>query len=152
MSSQTPAPAPPHGLSESEARRRFVVEGPNELPRPDRRTPFRIVLEVLREPTLALILGDRKEALILIALATFVNRSFRGSISAGIAKPNGALLRVLLAVVAMLATTLGWPWATTLLRFGPLHANDLAVTCGAGAVLFLLLEFLKPRWRAGLRA
>ncbi len=57
---------------------RFAAEGPNELPQPDRRTPFRIVLEVLREPMFALLLGggaiylllgDIKEALILLAFA-----------------------------------------------------------------------------------
>lgn len=53
-------------------------QGFNELPRPDHRTPLRIVLEVLREPMLALLLagggiylllGDFKEALILIVFA-----------------------------------------------------------------------------------
>ena len=66
------------GLSESEAQARLAAEGPNELPRPDRRTPLRIVLEVLREPMFALLigggaiyllLGDFKEALILLAFA-----------------------------------------------------------------------------------
>ena len=66
------------GLSESEAQARLAAEGPNELPQPDRRTPFRIVLEVLREPMFALLigggavyllLGDFKEALILLAFA-----------------------------------------------------------------------------------
>ncbi len=66
------------GLSESEAQARLAAEGPNELPQPDRRTPFRIVLEVLREPMFALLLGggviylllgDFKEALILVAFA-----------------------------------------------------------------------------------
>ena len=67
------------GLSEADVQARLKAEGYNELPRPDRRTPFRIVLEVLREPMLALllgggvvylVLGDLKEALILLAFAT----------------------------------------------------------------------------------
>src|SRR6516225_3383131 len=67
------------GLSEADARARLKAEGYNELPRPDRRTPLHIILEVLREPMLALligggviylILGDLKEALILLAFAT----------------------------------------------------------------------------------
>ena len=71
--------APIRGLSEADAQARLKTEGYNELPRPDRRTPFRIVLEVLREPMLALLLGggviylalgDLKEALILLAFAT----------------------------------------------------------------------------------
>jgi len=66
------------GLSESEAQGRLATEGPNELPQPDRRTPLRIVLEVLREPmftlligggVIYLLLGDVKEALILLAFA-----------------------------------------------------------------------------------
>jgi P-type Ca2+ transporter type 2C len=66
------------GLSESEAQARLGTEGANELPQPDRRTPLRIVLEVLREPMFALLigggviyllLGDIKEALILLAFA-----------------------------------------------------------------------------------
>ena len=75
-----PAPfSPIRGLSEADVQARLRTEGYNELPRPDRRTPLRIVLEVLREPMLALllgggaiylVLGDLKEALILLAFAT----------------------------------------------------------------------------------
>jgi Ca2+-transporting ATPase len=66
------------GLSETDAQARLKTEGFNELPRPDRRTPLRIVLEVLREPMLALLLasgviylalGEPKDALILLAFA-----------------------------------------------------------------------------------
>ena len=71
-------PARIAGLSEAEAQARLKAEGYNELPRPDRRTPFRIVLEVVREPMLALLiagglvylaLGDWREALILLVFA-----------------------------------------------------------------------------------
>ena len=67
------------GVSEADARARQHAEGHNELPQPDRRTPFRIAIEVLREPMLALllvggivylVLGDLKEAIILLAFAT----------------------------------------------------------------------------------
>jgi len=67
------------GLSEAEAQARLAAEGFNELPQPDRRTPLRIMLEVMREPMLALLLGgcviylllgDLKEALLLLAFAT----------------------------------------------------------------------------------
>jgi Ca2+-transporting ATPase len=66
----------PTGLTEQKAQARLTAEGYNELPRQERRTPLRIVLEVLREPMLALLLGaglvylllgDLKEALILLA-------------------------------------------------------------------------------------
>ena len=72
-------PSSLRGLSEADAQARLKAHGYNELPRPNRRTPFRIVLEVLREPMLALLLGggviylalgDLKEAVILLAFAT----------------------------------------------------------------------------------
>ena len=68
-----------HGLHEADVQARLKTEGYNELPRPDRRTPLRIIVEVLREPMLALLLaggviylalGDLKEALILLVFAT----------------------------------------------------------------------------------
>ena len=67
------------GLTEADAAARLQAEGHNELPQLDRRTPFRIAIEVLREPMLALLLvggivylalGDLKEAIILVAFAT----------------------------------------------------------------------------------
>lgn len=68
------------GLSMQAAAARLAEEGPNALPRPDRRSALRIALEVLREPMLALLLiggvaylllGDRGEAMILLAFASF---------------------------------------------------------------------------------
>src|SRR5215467_9304059 len=62
------------GLSEKEAAARLKAEGPNALPQADRRTFLRIVLEILREPMFALllgaaviylVLGDLKEAIVL---------------------------------------------------------------------------------------
>ena len=79
MPDEMPLPGSIHGLSEAEAQARLQTEGYNELPRPDRRTPLRIVLEVVREPMLALLLGgvaiylllgDLKEAIILGVFAT----------------------------------------------------------------------------------
>jgi Ca2+-transporting ATPase len=67
------------GLSEAEVQVRLKTDGYNELPRPDRRTSLRIILEVVREPMQALLLGggviylalgDVKEAVILLAFAT----------------------------------------------------------------------------------
>ena len=73
------SPPPIAGLSVAEVKARQLAEGYNELPRPDRRTTLRIILEVLREPMLALLLGggliylllgDLKEAVILLVFAT----------------------------------------------------------------------------------
>src|SRR5438270_10801410 len=79
MDDQSWRATPIAGLSEAEALTRLKSEGYNELPRSNRRTPFRIVIEVLREPMLALLLGggavylalgDLQEAPILLAFAT----------------------------------------------------------------------------------
>ncbi len=66
-------------LQSVDAQARLQGEGYNELPRPDRRTLVRILLEVVREPMLALLLGggaiylalgDLREAVILLVFAT----------------------------------------------------------------------------------
>jgi len=68
------------GLSAREAAERLRVEGPNALPELERRTGLRIILEVVREPMFALLLGagvlylfigSRGEALVLFAFACF---------------------------------------------------------------------------------
>jgi Ca2+-transporting ATPase len=68
------------GLGDAEAETRLATEGPNELPQANRRTVWRIVRDVLREPMLALLLGggvvylalgDVKEAVILLVFACF---------------------------------------------------------------------------------
>lgn len=79
MTNDPGSSVPIRGLSETEAGTRLKAEGFNELPRPDHRTVLGIVLEVLREPMLALLLGggliylmlgDLQEALILLIFAT----------------------------------------------------------------------------------
>ena len=77
----------------------------------------------------------------------FVNRSFSASMLTALRRPNRTLIWVLAAVAAMLSLTLFWPFARGLFRFGPLHLDDVAVTLGAGVVVFVLLEVLKPIWR-----
>ena len=68
------------GLTTAAARARLLADGPNELPRAGRRSAFRILAEVVREPMLALLiaggiayllLGDMGEAVILLAFCTF---------------------------------------------------------------------------------
>src|SRR5207342_2413731 len=79
MPTDTSSPSSLRGLSEADAQTRLRTHGYNELPPANRRTPFRIVLEVLREPMLALllgggviylVLGDLQEAVILLAFAS----------------------------------------------------------------------------------
>ena len=67
------------GLSEEEARTRLRLDGFNDLPSRDRRTFLHIIVDVLREPMFALLLGagavylalgDVTEAGLLLAFAT----------------------------------------------------------------------------------
>ena len=81
----------------------------------------------------------------------FVNRSFSASLVTALRRPNSTLTLVLLGVTAMLSLTLLWPLARGLFRFGPLHFDDLAVTLGAGIMVLVFLEVLKPLWRKQLR-
>jgi Ca2+-transporting ATPase len=69
------------GLSDEEAARRLIDEGPNELPAAKKRDLFHIALEVIREPmfllliacgSLYLLLGDVKEALLLLGFVFVV--------------------------------------------------------------------------------
>lgn len=75
----TPAGPAAGGLSAGAAAERLARDGPNELPRGKRRTTLTIAGEVLREPMLAMLLaggivylalGNRTEALVLMAFAT----------------------------------------------------------------------------------
>jgi Ca2+-transporting ATPase len=74
----------------------------------------------------------------------FINRSFSTSLVTALRRPNRTLALVLLAVATMLSLTLLWPFASSLFRFGPLHMDDLALTLGAGALVLVFLEVLKP--------
>jgi Ca2+-transporting ATPase len=67
------------GLNAAEAASRLRAEGYNELPRAQQRTVLRIALEIFKEPMFGLLvgsgiiylaLGDRQEALLLLAFAT----------------------------------------------------------------------------------
>jgi P-type Ca2+ transporter type 2C len=78
MANLKTGPATVQGLTTAEAASRLAADGPNALPRAKRRSPLRIILNVLREPMLALLLaggvvylllGSRAEALILLAFA-----------------------------------------------------------------------------------
>jgi Ca2+-transporting ATPase len=82
----------------------------------------------------------------------FVNRSFSASLITALRRPNRALVLVLLAVAAMLSLTLLWPVAGNLFRFGPLHWDDLSLAFGAGALVLVFLELLKPLWRKRLQS
>jgi len=88
---------------------------------------------------------------VIVALI-FLNRSFSASLLKAFRRSNTALKFVLAAVVTILALSLFWPFAANIFRFGPLHADDLAITLGAGVVVLVVLELLKPHWSANLRS
>jgi Ca2+-transporting ATPase len=64
---------------------------------------------------------------------------------------NKAEVAIRLAVTTMLSLTLLWPFASRFFRFGPLHFDDLALTLGAGIIVVVILELMKPLWRKRLR-
>jgi|SRR5215471_1349336 len=49
-------------------------------------------------------------------------------------------------IAVILSSSLLWPAARDLFRFGSLHADDLAGTFAAGTVVLLVLELLKGVW------
>ena len=77
----------------------------------------------------------------------FANRSFSASLITAFRRPNPMLALVVLAVASTLALSMLWSFARDLFGFGPLHADDLALTVAAGALVLVLLELLKPLWR-----
>jgi Ca2+-transporting ATPase len=77
----------------------------------------------------------------------FVNRSFDASPITALRRPNPALAWVMAAVAAVLASTLVWPFARDLFRFGPLHLDDIVLTLGAGIIVLIALELIKTFWR-----
>jgi Ca2+-transporting ATPase len=86
-----------------------------------------------------------------ITALIFVNRSFSASVLTAVSRPNRALKFVFLGVTTTLSLTLTWSAARNLFGFGPLHADDLALTVGAGVVVLCILEFLKAAWHVRLR-
>ena len=89
---------------------------------------------------------------VAIVSLILVNRSFSASLLTALRRPNRTLMAVLVAVATILALTLLWPFASNLFAFGPLHADDLALTLGAGIIVLVSLEMLKPVLRPRLRS
>ncbi|SHK22098.1 Ca2+-transporting ATPase [Roseomonas rosea] len=81
-----------------------------------------------------------------------VNRSFDSSVREALRWDNRALWWVSAATAVLLSIALAWEPARGLFRFGPLHADDLAVAFGAAIGLVVVLEILKRFWRGWLTA
>ncbi len=86
--------------------------------------------------------------LVIVSLI-FVNRSFSTSLVEAFTRPNRTLVIIIAFVTAVLALSLAWPAAAGLFRFGPLHADDLAITVAAALVSLVLLELSKYPLRHG---
>jgi Ca2+-transporting ATPase len=84
-------------------------------------------------------------ALVLTAVAlTLVNRTFSASPLTALRRPNETLAAVLAGAALILLVVLAVPPLAGLFRFGPLHADDLALAAAAALGVLLLLEGLKP--------
>ena len=73
----------------------------------------------------------------------FVNRSWRLSIVETLRIPNKALWWVVGSGVVFLALILYVPLLRDLFRFAPLHADDIALSAGAGVLGIAWFEVLK---------
>ena len=85
-------------------------------------------------------------ALVLTAVAlTLVNRTSSASPLAALRRPNTTLAAVLAGAGLILLVVLAVPPLAALFRFGPLHADDLALAGAAALGVLLLLEGLRAR-------
>ena len=87
--------------------------------------------------------------LVIVSLI-FVNRSFSSSLVEAFTRPNWTLALIIVFVTVVLMLSLVWPAAAHLFRFGPLHANDLAITVAAALVSLVLLQISKYPLRHAL--
>jgi Ca2+-transporting ATPase len=81
-----------------------------------------------------------------------VNRSFSSSLVNAVRRPNLFLWLLLTPVAVLLTIALTWPPAMELFRFGPFHADDLAVSVAAALGVLLIMEAIKPLWRISFRS
>jgi Ca2+-transporting ATPase len=79
-------------------------------------------------------------------------RSFSTSVARAFSRPNPTLWIVLGIDAVLLAAILGFEGVRGLFRFGPLHADDLALCGGIGLFVLFVLELLKRPFGRALRA
>lgn len=84
------------------------------------------------------------------AALIFANRSFSASLLAALRGGNLALWVVLGVAGSLMGLILAFPATRGIFRFGPLHADDLALCGLAGLAILVVLEALKPFWRTRL--
>jgi P-type Ca2+ transporter type 2C len=81
-----------------------------------------------------------------------VNRSFSASPLRALLRPNATIWWAFGAVAALLGAVLSWPAARGLFQFGPLRPGELPLLIVGAVLLAIVLEFLKPLWRARLQS
>jgi Ca2+-transporting ATPase len=111
------------------------------------------VLAILLAIYLVTLAGGRGElearslAFTTLVVANFglilVNRSWERTLVSMLRTPNRALWWVVGTGALFLAAVLYVPWMRDLFRFGPLHANDLALCATAGLVSIAWFEIIK---------
>jgi Ca2+-transporting ATPase len=72
-----------------------------------------------------------------------VNRSFGASVFSALSHPTLAFGVVLTVVISVLTASLAIPAVADLFRFGPLHADDLAIVLTAATLMVMALEGIK---------
>jgi Ca2+-transporting ATPase len=99
---------------------------------------------------------DEVRALVLVSLVgvniglVFVNRAFGASWQALLERGSHTLWFGVAITVTVLSVILLLPALRGFFGLGPLHADDLAGTAAATALLLGVLQALKRRWGAGL--
>lgn len=83
-------------------------------------------------------------ALVAVVFALiFVNRSDSASIVKALLRRNVALVAVAVFVAGVMTLTMTIDPVRTLFKFGPLNGQEIVMSAAAGAVVLILLEFLK---------
>jgi Ca2+-transporting ATPase len=87
-------------------------------------------------------------ALVAVILSlVLVNRSFSASIASAFLRPNRAFAAVVAVILLVFGLSQFAPPATALLRLAPIGVAQGGAIALAGALVLVVLEALKRRWR-----
>jgi Ca2+-transporting ATPase len=80
-----------------------------------------------------------------------VNRSNSASILDAVRRRSPILWAIVAVAATLLAAGVSWAPAQQIFHFGALHPDDLAISLGAGFLLLIVLDLLKPMLRPAPR-